>query len=89
MKTLINNKYLLCKSKAEDIEHVIANCQRMSARYCPPVRHDAVDRKKTGTKLVDRKEIYTLLGYLFTLFDTNMVITMQKDIDMCAPFIRS
>ena len=38
----INNRCRLCKSKVEDITHVISSCPKMSARYYLPLRHDIV-----------------------------------------------
>ena len=32
----------LCKLKMEDVSHIIAGCERMSARYYLPLRHDVV-----------------------------------------------
>ena len=39
---MANNKCRLCKTSVEDVNHIIASCNQMSARYYLPLRHDAV-----------------------------------------------
>ena len=39
-----NNKCRLCTTNVEDINHTIAGCSHMSARYYLPLRHDEVTK---------------------------------------------